>query len=103
MKAVIQTGGKQYLVEKGEKLVIERIQADKEVEFEPLILVDGAKSSVGTPVVSGAKVKAKVLDNELRGAKVTAIRFKAKKRVHKRQGHRQDHTLIEITDIVAGK
>lgn len=103
MKAVIQTGGKQYLVEKGEKLAIERIEDTKNLEFEALMLVDGSKSVVGTPLVSGAKVTAQVLDNELRAKKVTAIRYKAKKRVHKRHGHRQDQTLIQITDIIAGK
>lgn len=103
MKAVIQTGGKQYLVAKGEQLIIERIEEKKTVDFEPLMLVDGNKSTVGTPVVTGAKVSAKIVDDTLRAPKVTAIRYKAKKRVHKRRGHRQDQTLIEITDIVAGK
>lgn len=101
MKAVIQTGGKQYVVAKGDELVIERIEDTKSLEFEPLMLIDGAGSTVGKPSVAGAKVKAKIVDNEARAAKVTSIRYKAKKRVHKRHGHKQDQTVIEITDIVA--
>ncbi len=98
-KAVIKTGGKQYLVSKGDVLDVELVEDDKTtVAFTPLLVTDGTDTQVGTPEVSGAKVKAKLLEN-VRADKVTAIRFKAKKRVHKRHGHKQSLSRIEITDI----
>ena len=98
-KAVIETGGKQYIVAKGDELDVELLGGDaKTVSFEPLMVYEGADVKVGTPTVEGAKVSAKVLE-EVKGDKVTAIRFKAKKRVHKTQGHRQRYSRIQITDI----
>ncbi len=99
-KAVIQTGGKQYLVAEGDSLEVELLHAsDKTVDFEPLLVVEGTKTSVGTPTVPGVKVTAQVIKDDSQGDKVTAIRYKAKKRVHKVRGHRQHHTTIEITKI----
>jgi large subunit ribosomal protein L21 len=63
------------------------------------MVIDGDNVQVGQPVVKGASVEAKVLDTDVKGKKVTAIRYKAKKRVNKVRGHRQMHTLIEITKI----
>ncbi len=100
-KAVIATGGKQYLVGEGEELNIELLKTDnKSVSFEPLLVIDGEKISVGTPAVQGAKVTAEVLAADVQADKVTAIRFKAKKRVHKVHGHRQHQTTIKISKIV---
>lgn len=99
-KAVIATGGKQYVVAEGQTLSIERLKTDdKTVEFEALLVVDGEKVAVGTPKVSGAKVKASIVDAEAKAEKVTAIRYKAKKRVHKVQGHRQQQTVVKIDTI----
>lgn len=99
-KAVIATGGKQYVVTEGETLEVELLHADKKsVTFEPLLVVDGTKTSVGTPVVSGATVTAEVVTEDVAGDKVTAIRYKPKKRVRKVRGHRQHHTQIKITTI----
>lgn len=99
-KAVIATGGKQYLVTEGEKLEIELVkQESKTITFAPLLVIDGDKTSVGSPEVSGAKVTADVLEQELKADKVVAIRYKAKKRVHKVHGHRQRHTVIQIKKI----
>ncbi len=99
-KAVIQTGGKQYLVQEGETLSIELIEADgKSVAFEPLLVIDGDKVAVGTPLVKGAKVTAEVVAEDVQADKVTAIRYKAKKRVHKVHGHRQHHTTLKIVSI----
>ncbi len=98
-KAVISTGGKQYIVSEGETLEIELVPGDKTVSFEPLLVIDGDKTSVGAPVVAGAKVTAEILEQDVKGDKVTAIRFKAKKRVHKIHGHRQVHTRIKISKI----
>lgn len=100
-KAVIATGGKQYVVSEGETLSIERLKdAGKSVTFDALLVIDGDKATVGTPNVKGASVKATVVDNEARAEKVTAIRYKAKKRVHKLHGHKQAQTVITIESIV---
>ncbi len=98
-KAVIATGGKQYIVSEGDVLDIELIKADKTVEFEALLVIDGEKTLVGTPTVKGAVVTASVEESEFKGDKVVAIRYKAKKRVHKVHGHRQLKTKIKITKI----
>lgn len=99
-KAVIATGGKQYLVAEGEALTVEKLKAsDKKVAFDALIVIDGDKTSVGTPTVKAAKVQASIVEQEKKAEKVTAIRYKAKKRVHKVHGHRQVHTVIKIDSI----
>lgn len=99
-KAVIATGGKQYLVNEGQELEVELLPNDgKTVSFSPLLVIDGEKVSVGMPQVSGAKVDAEVVEQIVKADKVTAIRYKAKKRVHKTRGHRQRHTLIRIKKI----
>lgn len=99
-KAVIATGGKQYLVSEGEKLEVELLHADgKTVNFDALMVIDGDDVKVGTPTVEKAKVTAEVVEEDIQGEKVTAIRYKAKKRVHKLHGHRQHHTVIKISKI----
>src|SRR5690606_9744926 len=99
-KAVIATGGKQYLVTEGETLEVELLKAGgKSVTFEPLLVIDGENVSVGTPVVEKAKVTAAVVEPDVQADKVTAIRFEAKKRVRKVRGHRQHHTVIKVTKI----
>lgn len=99
-KAVIATGGKQYLVAEGETLEVELLQTEgKTATFVPLLVIDGEKTTVGTPEVSGAKVTAEVVEADKQGDKVTAIRYKAKKRVHKVHGHRQHHAIIKISKI----
>ena len=100
-KAVILTGGKQYVVAEGDTLSVERLKdADKTVKFEALLVIDGDKTTVGTPLVSGITVQATVVDNEARAEKVTAIRYKAKKRVHKLHGHKQHQTILKIDKII---
>ena len=99
-KAVIATGGKQYVVTEGETLAIEVLPVEgKTVDFEALLVIDGDKTTVGAPVVKGAKVTAEVVNAEARADKVTAIRYKAKKRVHKVHGHKQHQAEIKITKI----
>jgi large subunit ribosomal protein L21 len=98
-KAVIATGGKQYIVSVGETLNVELLNgSDKQVTFEPLMIIDGDKVTVGTPAVAGVKVTADVIE-ETKGDKVVSIRYKAKKRVHKLHGHRQRLTTIKIAKI----
>ena|SRR5579863_7908528 len=98
-KAVITTGGKQYLVTEGEELEVELVPDGKSLEFDPLLVIDGDKTSVGQPHVAGAKVTAEVLEQSVKGEKVVAIRYKAKKRVRKVRGHRQARSHIKISKI----
>ena len=74
-------------------------QGTKELKLDALMLVDGDKVEVGTPFVKGVKVSAKVVDELVKGEKIRVIRYKAKKRVHKENGHRQKYTKIEIASI----
>jgi large subunit ribosomal protein L21 len=99
-KAVIATGGKQYLVTEGETIEVELLGSDdKKVAFDALLVIDGDNIAVGTPSVDKVKVSAEVVADEVKADKVTSIRYKAKKRVHKVRGHRQRHTAIKITKI----
>ena len=101
MKAVIVTGGKQYTVSEGDVLFIEKLSAEAEstVKFDQVLAVlDGENSKVGTPVVEGASVEAKVVKNG-KGKKITILRYKAKKNEKKKIGHRQPYTKVEITKI----
>lgn len=99
-KAVISTGGKQYLVHEGETLNVELLKgAEKTASFEPLLVVDGDKVSVGAPTVKGAKVTAEIVAADVQADKVTAIRYKAKKRVHTVHGHRQHQTTLKVVSI----
>ena len=98
-KAVIMTGGRQYLVEVGQELEVEKLDPKLGPVFEALLVIDGDKVNVGTPYVAGAQVKADIVEQEVKADKVVAIRYKAKKRVHKRRGHRQKLSRIKITAI----
>lgn len=100
-KAVITTGGKQYLVTEGQTLEVELLASDKKPVFEPIMVIAGESISVGDPSVTGAQVKADVVEAEVKQDKVTAIRYKSKKRVNKRRGHRQKLTRIKVTSITA--
>lgn len=98
-RAVISTGGKQYLVSEGEELEVELLAPEKNAVFEALMVIDGEKTSVGTPTVGGVQVKADIVEQVVKQDKVVAIRYKAKKRVNKRRGHRQKLTRIKITSV----
>jgi large subunit ribosomal protein L21 len=99
-KAVITTGGHQYVVSEGDTIVVERLKdAEQSLSFDALLVIDGDKTTVGTPLVSGVSVTASLVDNEAKAPKVTAIRYKAKKRVHKLHGHRQLQTVLKIDKI----
>lgn len=97
-KAIITTGGHQYVVTEGQTLEVELLQDEKSTTFDALLLIDGDKVSVGTPLVEGVKVTAEIVA-QVRGPKVTAIRYKAKKRVNKVHGHKQHLTQIKIKKI----
>lgn len=99
-KAVITTGGKQYLVSEGEELDVELLKSEKDkVSFDALLVLDGDKTLVGTPTVEGVKVSASIVAKDTQQDKVTSIRYKAKKRVHTVRGHRQRLTTLKITSI----
>lgn len=98
-KAVIQSGGKQYLVSESETLEVELLPEGKAASFDAILVIDGETTKVGAPTVEGVKVTAEVVEQVVKADKVVAIRYKAKKRVHKTKGHRQRHTLIKITKI----
>ena len=98
-KAVITTGAKQYLVSEGQILEVELLRGSKEHTFEALLIINDDATTVGTPVVEGAKITAETIEAAVKADKVTAIRYKPKKRVHKVHGHRQQLTRIKITKI----
>lgn len=100
MYAVIQTGGKQYRVQQGDVIYVEKLdeQEGANVEFEVLLLGGENSVKVGQPTVSGAKVTGKVL-GQVKGAKLVVYKFKAKKNVRRKQGHRQPYTKVEIASI----
>ncbi len=98
--AIIQTGGKQYLVTEGQTLTVEKIKpVDTPFSFDKVLLVqDGDQVSIGTPTVANKKVTAQVL-GEGKSKKVSVVKFKRKVRYHKKQGHRQSFTKIKISSI----
>lgn len=99
-KAIIATGGKQYLVAEGETIEVELLKTEgKTATFVPLLVINGDRTTIGTPEVSGVKVTAEIVDQDVQADKVTAIRYKAKKRVRKIRGHRQRHTVVKVTKI----
>lgn len=103
MLAVIKTGGKQYLVSSGLKLKIEKLEAreDETVVFDSVLLIaDGEEVTLGTPLVGGAKVSAKVL-TQGRHRKLIVFKYHPKTRYRKMRGHRQPFTEVEVTGIVA--
>ena len=98
-KAVILVGGKQYIVEEKETLRVDLLpEGTKELETDALLVIDGDKTTVGTPT-TGVKVSAKVVEEKVAGEKVRVIRYHSKKRVHKETGHRQKYSVIEIVSI----
>ncbi len=104
MYAVIRTGGKQYRVAEGDTVEVERLDAEpgKDIDLEEVLMItDGDVVDVGTPLLDGAKVTARVLENG-RGAKIRVVKFKRRKSYRKQMGHRQNFTRLEITKINKG-
>ncbi len=102
MYAVIETGGKQYKVENGDVIFVEKLAANEEetVDFKVVALSDENGLKVGTPYVDSAKVCGKVLKNG-KGKKITVFTYKPKKSVKRKMGHRQPYTKIQIESIQA--
>jgi large subunit ribosomal protein L21 len=101
MYAVIQTGGKQYRVAEGETLRVEKLPASAgdKMTFDTLLFADdGGGVQVGTPIVSGVKVEAEVVEQGL-GKKIIIFKYKRRKSYRRKQGHRQPFTALKITGI----
>jgi len=103
MYAIVRTGGKQYRVEKGQRLLVERMTAEQgsEVALEPLML-RSEETVLDKQALGSVKVTAKVLAH-VRGEKLRVFKFKPKRGYKRRTGHRQDLTQIEVTEISHGK
>ncbi len=103
MFAVIKTGGKQYKVSKDDKLLVEKLEGnegDKLTLDNVLMIADGKKATVGEPLIKGAKVEATVVA-QTRGPKITVFKKKRRQNYRRKKGHRQDLTMIQITNIKA--
>ncbi|MEM8547188.1 MAG: 50S ribosomal protein L21 [Pseudomonadota bacterium] len=101
MYAVFKSGGKQYRASKGARVRVEKLDAEPgaAVEFDQVLLVgDGANVKVGSPVVKGSKVKAKVVETA-KGKKVNIIKFRRRQNYLRNKGHRQWYTEVEVTGI----
>jgi large subunit ribosomal protein L21 len=103
MYAIIETGGKQYRVQEGDVLFIEKldVEAGDAVDFDKVLAVsNGEELTIGSPMVEGAKVSATVEKNG-KGKKIIVFKYKAKKDYRKKQGHRQPYTKVVINKINA--
>jgi large subunit ribosomal protein L21 len=102
MYAVFKTGGKQYRVEKGDRLRVEKLPGavGDSVSFDTVLLVGGDAIKLGRPVVAGAKIEAKIVGQGL-GRKVVIFKLRRRKNYRRNRGHRQPFTALEITSIVA--
>ncbi len=88
------------MVTEGETINVELLDgAGKSIVFTPLLVIDGEKTTVGTPEVAGVKVTADIIEADVQADKVTSIRYKAKKRVHTVRGHRQRQAVLKINKI----
>jgi large subunit ribosomal protein L21 len=98
--AIIQTGGKQYKVEVGSQILVEKLEAEvnAEVAFETLLVADDSGVKVGKPILEGVVVRGKVLDHG-KGKKVIIFKYKPKKNSRTKNGHRQPFTKVEILSI----
>jgi large subunit ribosomal protein L21 len=103
MYAIVKTGGKQYKVQEGKNIVVEKLDGDEDatVELTEVLFVSGEEGGrFGTPTVEGAKVIAKIVE-QFRGKKINGFTFKPKKNIRHRYGHRQSQTRLRIESIVA--
>ena len=100
MYAVIVTGGKQYRVSQGDIIYIEKLdqEPDSKVSFDVLMLGSEDGIEVGTPTLAGAKVEGKVLA-QVKGEKIVIYKYKSKKNYHRKAGHRQQYTKVEILAV----
>lgn len=105
MYAIVKTGGKQFKAEKGEIILVEKIDGEPgtKIELGEVVMVNGEGAiMVGSPFVAGAKVKAEIV-RQGKAKKVNGFTYKAKKNERKRWGHRQPQTYLRILEVVGGK
>lgn len=105
MYAIIETGGKQYRVQNGDQIAVEKLNIEdgQQVVFDKVLAAgEGADVKVGTPYLDGVTVEGKVIESG-KGKKVIIFKYKAKKDYRKKQGHRQPYTLVEITAVAGEK
>ena len=102
MYAIITAGNKQYRVSQGDVIYIDKVnqEADSTVTFDVLLVENEGEIKVGNPTVAGAKVEGKVVA-QVKGEKIKIYKYKSKKNYHRRAGHRQPYTKVEITAINA--
>ena len=101
MYAVVKTGGRQYRVEPGDKIDVERLSGDvgDTIELNPVLMIgNGDDITVGAPTVEAARVTAEIIEHK-RGKKIVVFKFKRRKNYRRKQGHRQSLTSLKITDI----
>lgn len=102
MYAIIATGGKQYRVSQGDVIYVEKLDqdVDTKVNFDVLMIGTEDGIQVGNPTLSGASVEGKVL-GQVKGEKIVVYKYKSKKNYHRKAGHRQPYTKVEITSVTA--
>ena len=100
MFAIVQNSGKQYRVEPGEQIVVDRLQGDEgsTISLDQVLLIGGDGIKVGAPTVDGASVEARIVEH-FRGDKVVAFKYKRRQRYRRRVGFRHSHTRLEIVNI----
>jgi len=102
MYAVIRTGGKQYRVAEGDRIRVEKLAGEvgSDIELDEVLMLGGDKVAVGSPLVEGAKVKAKIVAQD-RAKKIIVFKYKRRKNYRRKNGHRQPYTELEITGVEA--
>ncbi len=103
MYAIIECGGKQYRVAEGDVIRVEKLTAEvgTTLDIDKVLLVGGDNTVIGTPLVAGAKVSCRVLNHD-KAKKILVFRYKPKKNIRKKYGHRQPFTMLLIEKIVMG-
>ena len=99
--AIVTSGGKQYKVEEGSVIYIDKVEKQPEdsISFDVLMVIDGENTRIGNPTVAGARVEGKVVA-QVKGEKILVGKYKSKKNFDRKTGHRQSYTKVEITAIV---
>ena len=102
MYAVIRTGGKQYRVAEGDRIRVEKLAGEvgSDIELDEVLMLGGDKVAVGSPLVEGAKVKAKIVAQD-KAKKIIVFKYKRRKNYRRKNGHRQPYTELEITGVEA--
>ena len=103
MYAIFEDGSHQFRVQQGDRIVVDRRQGDpgSELVFSNVLLIAGPEgATIGTPAIEGARVVAKIVD-QFRDKKIIIQKFRRRKNMRRRRGHRQPHTLVQITDVLA--